>query len=86
MMSHLLLTEHVGLTNIVHDSRIVPELLQDSLTAERLFVSLLQLWNGPEREQCVAHLQQTAQVLGGQGAMKRLAGLVLEEMTVDSHL
>lgn len=80
LMSRLLLTEYIGLSNIVHHQRVVPELLQDSLTGERLCAALLSLWQGEKRANCIQKLQSTSEVLGGTGAMTRLAEVVAKEL------
>ena len=40
---HVLLVDHIGLPNLVHGSRVVPEILQDELTPQRLAAHLLRL-------------------------------------------
>ncbi len=56
----VLLTDHVGLPNIVAGRRIVPEVLQDQCTPERLCAHLIRQWrDGPERTRVLADLEQT---------------------------
>ena len=73
-------TEHVSLANIIHGRRVLPELLQKELTAERLVLRLLGLWAGKRRENCLSALSQVAEKLGGTGAMRKLADLVGDEI------
>lgn len=77
---HLIQTPHVGLPNIVHAAEVVPELLQDACTGERLAAEILRLWEGPRRAAMVAVLDQTRTALGGGGAMRRIAGIVGDEI------
>ena len=76
----VLLTRHVGLPNLVADARIVPEVLQDQLTPERLAAHLLRLWDGPARTTCLAELAATRARLGAGGAIARMAGIVGDEL------
>ena len=76
----VLLTDHVGLPNLVADARIVPEVLQDQLTPERLAAHLLRLWNGPARETCLTELATTRARLGAGGAIPRMATIITEEL------
>ena len=77
---HVILTDHVGLPNIVHGQRICPELLQWELTASRLAARLIGCWQ-PERHMSMRQqLQQTRGRLGGPGAMDRLV------RALDGHL
>jgi lipid-A-disaccharide synthase len=66
-------TEHVGLPNIVHGSRLVPELLQDELTPGVLADRLVEIWNEPRHQQMQSLLGRTSDLLGGGGAMNRMA-------------
>ena len=72
MMRHLIRTPHVGLPNIVHGARVVPELLQDELTVDRLASRLLSLCQEKRYSECRGRLQRTSELLGGGGAMSRI--------------
>ncbi|MDA3963875.1 MAG: lipid-A-disaccharide synthase [Planctomycetota bacterium] len=93
LVMNLIKTKHVGLPNIVHGRRVVPELIQDELTEERLAARIVGLWDGPRRDDVVATLAQTRALLGGGGAMDRIAEAVVAEIergqrradTMDSH-
>ena len=69
----VILTEHVGLPNIIHKERICPEVLQDQCEPVRLAAHLERLWYGPSREACQRAIAETRSKLGGGGAMKRIA-------------
>lgn len=77
---HLLRVGHIGLPNIILGGRVCPEVLQDELTPERLAGHLLRLWEGPVRGERHARLATTRAVLGGGGAMGRIADAVQEEL------
>lgn len=77
---HLLRVDHIGLPNIVHAARVCPEVLQDELTPERLAAHLVRLWEGPARDAQRRRLGTTRAVLGGGGAMARIAAAVQQEM------
>ena len=70
--------EHGGLPNIVHGARLVPELLQDELTAPVLAQRLVEIWNEPRRTQMQSLLHRTSDLLGGGGAMLRMADRLAE--------
>ena len=80
LIRHLIRTRHVGLPNIVHGHRVCPEVLQDELEPTRLAAHLVRLWSGPGREERLEHLRRTRAVLGGGGAMDRIAGILVEEL------
>lgn len=77
---HVLLTEHVGLPNLVCDARICPELLQDQFTEPRLVAHLQRLWEGPRRNACRLGLAGLRARLGGGGALDRIADAVHGEI------
>lgn len=76
----VILTDHVGLPNLVAGARVVPEVLQDQLNPERLAAHVLALWQGARRARCLADLADVRQRLGGGGAMARMAAVVDAEL------
>lgn len=76
----LINTRHIALPNIIHDQRVIPELLQNELNPERLSLHILGLWEGERRQACLKTLLQTADTLGGAGAMNKLANLIRESL------
>lgn len=75
----LVRVEHVALANLVAGRRVVPELLQDAVTAEALAEVLVPLIEeGPERERVLDGLGETRERLGGPGASRRVARVAAE--------
>jgi lipid-A-disaccharide synthase len=77
----VLLTDHVGLPNLVCERRVCPELLQEQLTVPRLTAHLLRLWDGERRRDCRAGLAELRTRLGGGGALDRIASVIDDELT-----
>ena len=70
----------IGLVNLVADRLIVPELIQDEATAERLCQEVLHLLRDPSAYNDMKEgLRQVRQSLGGPGASSRAAQVALSE-------
>lgn len=70
---------HIALANLVVDERVVPELLQDEVDAERLADVLAGLMDdGPAREAQIDGLARVRAALGRPGAARRTAEIALE--------
>ncbi|MEZ4414617.1 MAG: lipid-A-disaccharide synthase [Gemmatimonadota bacterium] len=70
--------EHVALANLVAGTRVVPELLQADVTAERLAQALAPVWSDDSvRERMRTGLASVRERLGGPGAADRVAQLAL---------
>jgi lipid-A-disaccharide synthase len=74
----LVRVNHIGMVNLIAGERLVPELIQSELTAERLLEeSRILLDNQTVRCQTIEKLSKLRQKLGGSGAAERVAGLAL---------
>ena len=74
--------EHSGLPNLIAGKRIVPELLQDDLTHDKLSSHTLDLINNPDKlDEQRTSLSKVYKQLGEPGTAKRTAQLVLELVT-----
>lgn len=72
---HLVRVDHVALVNLVAGKRLVPELLQDELTPERLVDRVRPLLEvgGAERRRMLEGLQEVRAKLGEPGCARRVA-------------
>lgn len=76
---YLVKIPYVGLPNIIAGHKVVPELLQDEVTPEKIAretISLLQ--DTPERQQMLSELALAKAKLGECGAVGRVARVILE--------
>ena len=70
---------HVGLPNIVIGRRVLPELIQDEVTAENVSKAAISLMANEEvRNQARADLREVKVKLGEPGAVRRVAAIVLD--------
>ena len=70
---------HVGLPNIVIGRRILPELIQDEVTADNVSKAAISLMlDEPVRSLARTDLQEVRVKLGDPGAVRRVAGIVLD--------
>jgi lipid-A-disaccharide synthase len=69
----------IGMVNLVAGSRVAPELIQDGFTPETVAVEAARLLTDPDlRRRTKAALGEVRARLGGEGASRRAAGIVLE--------
>jgi lipid-A-disaccharide synthase len=76
-LGRLISAEHFGLINLIAGERLVPELMQNDLTGERLADELKQLLNRERNEDARARLKEAAARLGTGGASHRAAKAIL---------
>lgn len=82
-LGHLISAEHFGLINLIARERIVPELMQNDLTGQRLAQELLALLE-PQRNASVrARLHEATAQLGAGGASRRAAQTILNFLTTE---
>jgi len=69
--------EYISLVNLIMDKEIVKELLQNNLTRKQLKKELSLILSGTNREKQLNAYSQLNQKLGGPGASKKAASLIL---------
>ena len=75
----LLKIPHIGMPNIIAGKEIVPELIQHQATGLKISEKAIDLLENPEKlAQIKRELQIVREKLGGEGAVKRAAQLVLD--------
>ncbi|EHP86398.1 lipid-A-disaccharide synthase [Geobacter metallireducens RCH3] len=75
----LIRVDHIGICNIVAGERVVPELIQDEATAERIAAEIGRYLDDPvHTEKTRAGLARVREKLGSGGCSERVAGIVLE--------
>ena len=73
--------DHISPVNLLLKQRLVPELLQDQLTAEALVEQALPLFrDGPERQRMLDGYGQLRSTLGAPGVTKRAAQAILDQV------
>ncbi len=79
----LINVKFIGMPNILAGREICPELIQNEVTAEKISAKCLEiLKNGQILTRMQAELNETRKKMGGQGATKRAAKIILEEFSV----
>lgn len=69
---------YVGLPNVIAEEEIVPELLQGAVTGEKIADQALKILNSnSKQEEIKEQLDEVVERLGAEGAIKRVANLVL---------
>ena len=75
---HFVHIDNFSLPNILLNKKIQPELLQDQVEPARISAELLRLLRGSDRrEHVVKELRLACEKLGGEGAARRTAQLIL---------
>jgi lipid-A-disaccharide synthase len=69
--------EYISLVNLIMGAEIVKELIQDKLTKVNLKNELNLILSGPKREKQINAYQLLSQKLGGPGASKKAASLII---------
>jgi lipid-A-disaccharide synthase len=77
----LVRVEHIGMANIIAGEKVVPELIQDDLTPERVAVESRKILSDAGlRQAMTAKLGEVRKRLGSPGAAGRVADMALEMM------
>ncbi|MFA7174597.1 MAG: lipid-A-disaccharide synthase [Kiritimatiellia bacterium] len=78
---------HLGLANIIAGKEIMPELLQEEFTPQKLSEHLYQFITNPAlRSQTIANLQATNALLGSGQAAENSAHAILDFLAIKSHV
>ncbi len=76
---------HFGLINIVAGEEVVPELLNEQVTAERIATEILKVLRDPEQARAVREkLQKVRESLGTPGVVVRIARSMADSMNLSS--
>jgi len=71
---------YISLVNLIMDKEVVKELIQSALNTENLAAALTTLLAGPKREAMLLDYESLSQKLGGIGASKKTARLIVENL------
>ncbi len=81
MVRWLIKVPFIGLVNLVAGEGVVPELIQDKVTAENISTEVLAVLRSPEKEQAVrGRLLKIKESLGEPGVMKGVAKRIADSM------
>jgi lipid-A-disaccharide synthase len=75
---HLVYVKYIGLPNILAGKEILPELIQENMTPERMASAVLAFLEPEGARSVRRELQQAVAKLGKPGAVDRTAALILE--------
>ena len=71
----------IGLVNLIMDREVIKELIQEHFTKENIITELNKLIEGSYREQVLSDYEELHQKLGGTGASKRAAQLMVKYLS-----
>lgn len=72
--------EYIGLANLIMDRPMIQELIQGELTTENITIALNKIATGTGRATMLANFEDLKAKLGGKGASKRTAELMVERL------
>jgi lipid-A-disaccharide synthase len=79
----LAMTRFIAMPNILLNEEVVPELIQENVTPEKLAAAVLAILDSPERAATMrSRLHQVRGMLGDEGVIERVASRILEEVAV----
>ena len=73
-----------AMPNLIAETALVPELLQEQAQPEAMARQLLALLDGPARDEQLAGLAEVRRRLGGEGASSRVAAIAEEMLALDT--
>jgi len=74
----LVKVDYISLVNLICEKEVVKELIQDQLITDRLINELRETLDGEKRDTILNDYKTLRQKLGGKGASKRAAKLILD--------
>ena len=78
VLKRMLITEQISLVNIIAGKQVVPEILQDEVTADKLSQEVGKLLTDEKaRDEQIAELAEVYKQLGKEGASRRCAELAI---------
>ena len=76
----ILTLKYISLVNLIRDKEVVKELIQDELNTQNLKIELNKILNTEGRAQLLKEYAQLKQDLGGEGASKKTATLIINSL------
>lgn len=73
--------KYISLVNLIMDKEVVTELIQDDCTTQRIKEELTKILEGECRAKLLAQYDQLEQKLGGIGASKKTAQLIVKDLS-----
>jgi lipid-A-disaccharide synthase len=81
LAKRLVTIPYIGLVNILAGQEVAPEFLQNRMTSDKIADEALKILGNPERQRVMQKAFQDIRIsLGGVGASKRAAELILAEI------
>ncbi|HKJ06923.1 MAG TPA: lipid-A-disaccharide synthase, partial [Flavobacteriaceae bacterium] len=71
--------DYISLVNLIMDKKVVTELIQNDFNEEKLAEELTKITSSPYREQLFLEYYELEKKLGGKGASKKVAELVIKK-------
>ena len=72
--------KYISLANLILDREVITELIQNDLTSANLIKELDKILNSEHRKNLAKSYQELEEVLGGSGASKRIAQVMVEKL------
>ena len=72
--------DYISLVNLIMDKEVVKELIQTAFNTHNLALALKTILDGPERNTMLKEYEALTKALGGTGASKKAASLIVENL------